>query len=180
MASKAERRARWAEAHPEQAAAEATRRDQRAAERARRAEAREALQEHVKIASAEVRERAAVIAAGTAQLAALGAASPRPTVDTLLVELEEARTLALRAELPDAAVRASMAKARLLGLDIERQAIVTGTPEDFCGGSLENEDERSYAEIRREYGEQAEIEFRRFVARVRAIDDGKVIEHDDG
>ena len=56
------------------------------------------------------------------------------TVDTLLAELEEARTIALKAETPQtsAAVSATMGKAKLLGLD-KKIVEITGKN----GGAIE-------------------------------------------
>jgi phage terminase small subunit len=56
------------------------------------------------------------------------------TVDTLLAELEEARTVALKAETPQtsAAVSATMGKAKLLGLD-KKIVEITGKN----GGAIE-------------------------------------------
>jgi len=49
------------------------------------------------------------------------------TVDTLVAELEEARQIALGVPAPSAAVAATMGKAKLLGLDQQRD---TGSAED--------------------------------------------------
>lgn len=47
----------------------------------------------------------------------------KPTVEELLVELEEARVSALEADQPGAAVNATIGKARLLGLLIDRKEV---------------------------------------------------------
>ena len=160
-AERAERKAKWAEV-----------RDAQAAEKAR--------------VAARAKELAAEPFIGLAIPPHLPAAplakSPPPTIDEVTEMLRAAFKLAMETAQPGHATNAALALAKVHGFLVERQAIVTGTPDDFRGGTLEAEDERSYAEIRREYGERAELEFREFVARVRAIDDddGRLIEHDDG
>jgi hypothetical protein len=57
-----------------------------------------------------------------------------PDMLKLLDELEEARCLALAANEPAAAVTATMSKAKLLGLIVDKQAVAIGAPGDFVKG----------------------------------------------
>jgi hypothetical protein len=81
------------------------------------------------------------------------------TVDTLLDDLEHARVLAHGEGQASAAVQATMAKARLLGLIIDRKE--SGAPGDFAG--LQTADE-VIALVRNELGEQAAQALSRLVA----------------
>ena len=76
---------------------------------------------------------------------------------------------------------AALALAKVHGFLVERQAIVTGTPQDFRG-SPEEEQAHIYDQVRRKHGERGEIEFRKFVARMRGLAGAgelPLIEHDD-
>jgi hypothetical protein len=72
------------------------------------------------------------------------------TVDTLITDLEDDRQLARTEGQASAAVQATMAKARLLGLIIDRKE--SGAPGDFAG--LQTADE-VIALVRNELGEEA-------------------------
>lgn len=59
------------------------------------------------------------------------AARNRITVDSLVEELDEAKALALKVDQPSAAITATMSKAKLVGLLVERRE--SGAPGDFSG-----------------------------------------------
>jgi hypothetical protein len=54
-----------------------------------------------------------------------------PNVAELIQQLEEARHLAMATSQPKAAIDATMAMGRLLGLVIDRSAVAVGSPDDF-------------------------------------------------
>jgi hypothetical protein len=72
------------------------------------------------------------------------------TVDTLLEDLEADRQLAHRAEQSGGAVTATMSKARLLGLVVDRKE--SGAPGEFANMQSIQE---VIAVVRRELGDQA-------------------------
>lgn len=78
------------------------------------------------------------------------AARNRITVDTLLSDLQEDRDLARRLNQPAAAISATMAKARLVGLLVDRKE--TGAPGEFA--DLPNE-AAVIDRVRAELGEEA-------------------------
>lgn len=81
------------------------------------------------------------------------------TIDTLLADLEADRTLAHVEAQAGAAVSATMAKARLLGLIIDRKE--TGQPGDFA--NLQSAEE-VIALVRNELGDEAAKALSRLVA----------------
>jgi phage terminase small subunit len=84
------------------------------------------------------------------ELAAMTTKRHEITVDTLITDLEDDRQLARTEGQASAAVQATMAKARLLGLIIDRKE--SGAPGDFAG--LQTADE-VIALVRNELGEEA-------------------------
>ena len=138
---------------------------------------------------ARLKDRAAELAAapfiGLANPPSLPSApstkAPPPTIDEVTEMLRSAFRLAMETFQPGHATNAALALAKVHAFLVERQAIVTGTPDDFRGGSLDDADERAaYAKVREEHGERAELEFRRFMVRVRAVatDGPPLIEHE--
>lgn len=74
----------------------------------------------------------------------------RITVDSLVEELDEARVAAMALSQPSAAISASMSKARLVGLIVDRKE--QGAPGDFAAMQTE---EQVLAAVRAELGEGA-------------------------
>lgn len=67
------------------------------------------------------------------------------TVDSLVDELDEARVLALASAQPSAAISATVSKAKLVGLMVDRKE--TGMPGDFAAASETQVLERVRAEL---------------------------------
>jgi hypothetical protein len=61
-----------------------------------------------------------VISARIREIQAVGARKAEVTTESILAELEEARVLAMRLEQPNAAVAASMGKAKVAGKIVQR------------------------------------------------------------
>ena len=75
------------------------------------------------------------VAVRLAELQAENAVRSAITVDTIIRELNEARELALRIENPTAMVSASMVKAKLLGLAVDRSIVKVTNKYDHDDGS---------------------------------------------
>jgi hypothetical protein len=101
-----------------------------------------------------------------------------PGLIDLLDELEEARQVALATEAPAAAVQATMAKGKLLGLWVDKQAIVTGTPDQFR--NADEEQAHIHGDIAQRFGPKGLQKFRAFVNEMRALEaeDAKLLEHE--
>jgi hypothetical protein len=91
-----------------------------------------------------------------------------------LMEFEEARMVALTAYPPqaNAAVNATLAKAKIMGLVIDRQAI--GKPTEFNGSA--DEEEKIFEHLSERIGAAGAEQFMAFVANMRAALRGEVIE----
>lgn len=82
------------------------------------------------------------------------------TMDSLLVELEEARQAALNAPNPQsgAAVSASMGKAKLLGLLVEKAEITDTTPKPLEPPiEINTQETKAIIELHRQKGQEASI-----------------------
>jgi hypothetical protein len=94
-----------------------------------------------------------------------------PDVAELVRRLEEIRAIAMSAIPPQTgpAVQCIVAEAKILGLMLDRQAVMTGTPQQF--GIRPDEDEQQFRELGERHGPEIEKEFRKFVAKARKIDE---------
>lgn len=78
------------------------------------------------------------------------AVKTRVTVESITTQLDEDRALAVRVDQPGAAIQATVAKAKLHGLLIDRKE--SGAPGDFAAAQTP---EQVIAKVREELGEEA-------------------------
>lgn len=99
-----------------------------------------------------------------------------PGLIDILDELEQARQLALAASVPAAAVNASMAKAKLLGMIVERAQVVQGTPAEYA----EADAEQIYERVKDKWGPRGLEVFKQAADEMRRLSSPTVvIDHDD-
>jgi hypothetical protein len=97
-----------------------------------------------------------------------------PDLPELLERLEEARSLAMAAAQPQAAVAAVLAEARLLGLLVDRSVVAVGAPGEFKAAEREEE---VIERLRERVGSRAAERFLTFIQGIRQENTG---DDDDG